>query len=88
LWVEEKDWVYKTQFSLSESQLKKEFHHLVFHGLDTYAEIFLNGERILTANNMFRKWETNVAHKLKSNNELRIHLLSPINFLLTTMPEK
>src|SRR5690606_17854938 len=51
-----------------------------FHGLDTYAEVYLNNEQILEANNMFRSWKVNVTGKLISGeNELRILFRSPIH---------
>lgn len=37
----------------------------MFEGLDTYAEVYLNGERILSANNMHREWRADVTGKLK-----------------------
>jgi beta-mannosidase len=38
----------------------------VFEGLDTYADVFLNGERVLTANNMHREWRIDVSGRLKA----------------------
>jgi beta-mannosidase len=52
---------------------------LDFKGLDTYAEVFLNGEKVLSADNMFREWDANVKELLKEgNNELHIVFRSPI----------
>lgn len=78
-WVEEKEWVYLTTFILPESQLERENHTMVFHGLDTYADVYLNGHKILASNNMFRKWEVDVADLMKKDNELRIHFHSTYN---------
>ena len=77
-WVEEKNWIYKTNFSVPTAQLKHTDHKLVFHGLDTYAEVYLNGQQLLYANNMFRTWEVDVSRHLKENNELKIVFFSPI----------
>ena len=77
-WVEEKNWVYKTNFSVPLSQLSNENHKLVFHGLDTYASVYLNGQMILSANNMFRKWEVDVVNQLQEQNELKIVFFSPV----------
>jgi beta-mannosidase len=77
-WVEQKDWVYRTSFSVSAAQLEHSQHKLVFHGLDTYTAIKLNGQALLFTNNMFRTWEVEVGHLLQMDNTLEIVLLSPI----------
>ena len=41
-WVDQTDWVYETTFTLDSTPLPNTF--LRFHGLDTIAEITLNGE--------------------------------------------
>lgn len=52
---------------------------LYFKGLDTYADVYLNGEKILEADNMFREWKLPVKDKLKAkDNKLRIYFHSPI----------
>jgi beta-mannosidase len=55
-WVDKKDWVYKTSFSVSDDVLAQEHVVLDFKGLDTYADVYLNGKEILKADNMFREW--------------------------------
>ena len=52
-WVEKEDWLYRTSFVLTEEQLHHEGVYLVFEGLDTYADVFLNGSLLLKADNMF-----------------------------------
>jgi len=71
-WVSDKDWQYKRAFTLSEETLQKKKHLLRFHGLDTYATVFLNDSLLLTANNAFRTWEVDVSELLKLENEIRI----------------
>lgn len=79
-WVEEENWVYKTEFEVNRKTLKNENIEIVFDGLDTYAEVFLNGESILTADNMFRSWRIDVKPHLKrGKNELRVVFKSPVN---------
>ncbi|MCZ4410650.1 glycoside hydrolase family 2 protein [Cryomorphaceae bacterium 1068] len=79
-WIEEENWIYKTEFSVSSKTLKNENIELVFEGLDTDAEVFLNGETILKADNMFRTWRVNAKSYLKKGmNELRIVFESPVN---------
>ena len=46
-WVGEVDWVYRTRFSVDQNLAEKEKAVLAFDGLDTYANVYLNGEPIL-----------------------------------------
>jgi len=72
-WIGKTNWVYKTTFDKPENATSSFTQLLRFHGLDTYADVFLNGEQILSANNMFRTWDVDVSEKLKDkNNELKI----------------
>lgn len=76
-WIENEDWEYQTAFSVSKEELNNQHVILEFDGLDTYAEIFLNGTSILNADNMFRTWELEVKQHLKiGKNELRVVFLS------------
>ena len=46
---------------------------LIFNGLDTYADVWLNGEKILHSDNMFVRYEKEVKHLLKKrDNELKV----------------
>ncbi|MCX6168239.1 MAG: hypothetical protein NTX65_02790 [Ignavibacteriales bacterium] len=56
-WIGEKDWTYQTTFDVQQEILKRKNIELVFKGLDTYAEVYLNKTKILSANNMFREWK-------------------------------
>lgn len=51
-WVGEVDWLYRTSFETPNLN-KKEKAFLIFEGLDTFAIVHLNGERILQTSNMF-----------------------------------
>ena len=78
-WVGNSDWTYRTNFTVNDSILKNENIELVFEGLDTYAEVSLNGELVLKAENMFRKWTVPVKPFLKpGKNNLEIKFLSPV----------
>lgn len=54
-WVSDKTWEYVT---ILEPEMLSGFavNELVFEGLDTHAEIFLNDSLILSCNNQFRRW--------------------------------
>ena len=70
-WVAEKEWIYQTTFSAPKSKN----HYLIFKGLDTYANVYLNDSLILQADNMFRTWELDVSKILKKENILLIKFL-------------
>ncbi len=79
-WVDKKDWEFKTTFDIDKSILENEFIDLDLKGLDTYADVFLNNEPILEANNMFVNWKVECKNKLRQGkNELKIVFHSPIN---------
>ena len=46
-WVENEDWMYRTSFVVDEQQLSRDAAVLELDGLDTYADVFLNGALIL-----------------------------------------
>ena len=46
-WVENEDWEYRTAFTVTPEQLKRDDAQLVFEGLDTYADVYLNGALLL-----------------------------------------
>lgn len=91
-WIGLADWEYRTRFDAPRSALERARSDLVFEGLDTFAEVWLNGEKLLVADNAFRTWRVPVQGKLRAQgNELRIVLRSPIAKLLPqvqAMPHK
>ncbi|WP_274364559.1 beta-mannosidase [Paenibacillus thermotolerans] len=78
-WIDKKDWEYETVFDVPETLFAGSNIHIVFTGLDTYADVELNGERILSADNMFRTWTVDVKKRLKrESNTLTVRFRSPI----------
>lgn len=78
-WIDKVSWEYKTNFTIEDSTFDKEKIELVFNGLDTYADIYLNKTKILSANNMFRTWRVDARKYLnRGRNELHIVFHSPI----------
>ena len=59
-WVERRDWTYRTQFQLSARQLARDGASLEFDGLDTYADIYLNGALLGKTDNMFVGYQFDV----------------------------
>ncbi|QHW35044.1 glycoside hydrolase family 2 protein [Paenibacillus rhizovicinus] len=78
-WIDKRDWEYATAFDVSKELFGQSKLELVFEGLDTYADVYLNERLILQADNMFRIWTVDVKpHLLASGNRLRIRFRSPI----------
>lgn len=82
-WVENEDWRYRTSFVVDEQQLSRDAAVLEMDGLDTYADVFLNGALILRSDNMF------VGHKIevkpvlrKGVNQLLVRFRSPVKEVL------
>lgn len=78
-WVDKEDWIYSTTFDLNEEAVADNFVSLVFDGLDTYADVYLNDSLVLRADNMFRRWEVPAKALLKpQDNRLELYFHSPI----------
>lgn len=78
-WVDKEDWIYETHFEADAGLLARERIELVFEGLDTYADVYLNDEKVLAADNMFCRWRTEVKRLLRpGENTLKVYFHSPI----------
>ena len=78
-WIDTKNWDYKNSFAANASLLGKKNIELIFDGLDTYTDVYLNGQLILSSDNMFRQWRVDVKNILKAKNELLIRFYSAKN---------
>ena len=78
LWIERKDWWFRRSFPTS-SRLQSRRALLVFHGLDNFATVWLNGVVVGRSANMFIRHEFDVTHALKpsGDNEVLVRLASP-----------
>lgn len=78
-WVGEQDWVYRYSLSIDDEILTHDHIDLVFKGLDTFAEVVLNGEMLGRADNMFRTWEFPIRDRLRAGrNRLEVRFRSPV----------
>ena len=78
-WVEKEDWVYRTSFNVTEEQLARDAAFLDFEGLDTYADIYLNGSLLKRTDNMFVGYSLPIKDVLrKGENRLQVYFHSPI----------
>src|SRR5512139_2030003 len=82
MWVAENDWEYRHSFKVDAGLLAEENVLLVCDGLDTIADLYLNGTYLGHAENMFRRWEWDVKSLLKEgSNDLLITFGSPVRFI-------
>ncbi|RZL01359.1 MAG: hypothetical protein EOO62_23370, partial [Hymenobacter sp.] len=87
-WIGKVDWDYETTFDVAPATLRRQHLELVFKGLDTYADVTLNGTAILHTDNMFREWRAEVKPQLRATgNRLLIHFRSPLNEV-AALPKK
>ena len=72
-WVAEADWEYRRTFRVDAEVAAEQRVALVFDGLDTLADVRLNGELLGSADNMFRTWRWDVTGRLAAgDNEVAV----------------
>jgi len=82
-WIGLTDWEYQTTFQVDSTSLSHEHVDLVFDGLDTFADVYLNDQSVLHADNMFRHWRIPAKPLLKpGQNTLRIVFHSAITKMI------
>ncbi|GAA2225617.1 glycoside hydrolase family 2 protein [Herbiconiux moechotypicola] len=87
-WIGVTDFCYRTVFSVDAGALGREHpehperqqqHELVFEGLDTVAEVSLNGVELASVRNMHRTYRLDVGAQLREGpNELVVAFRSPV----------
>jgi beta-mannosidase len=78
-WIENASWEYRTTINATPDLLKHRNIELVFDGIDSYADVYLNGKLILSADNAFRQFRADVKPTLKAGaNQLLLVFPSPI----------
>ncbi len=98
-WIERKDWEYTRVLNISEEDIKHQHVDLAFEGLDTYADVFVNNQKILEADNMHRAYKIDIKKYVQSGeNQLKVVFKSPsiigeekiknYPYLLPTISEK
>ncbi len=76
------DFMYQREFSVPEELLSSRRVLLRMEGLDTLASVFVNGTKVLSADNMHRTWEAQIKELLNpGENALRIVFRSPTRYI-------
>ncbi|WP_068472212.1 beta-mannosidase [Saccharicrinis aurantiacus] len=82
-WVEHKDWQYKGTFYVDQKLLSNQHINFKFKGLDTYADVSINGYQILSTENMFVAYDKAVKEYLvEGENTIQIYFHSPIKMAM------
>lgn len=83
-WVEHTQWTYKTTFELDA--LREGFPVLAFEGLDTVAEVYLNGCLLGQTDNMFIRYRFDVAGLLRLGSNDIVVRFAPVPRALADKP--
>jgi beta-mannosidase len=67
-WIEDSSFTYVTTFDLL---VRNQFNYeMIFEGLDTYAEVYLNNQLVLKGNNMFVGYQIDISKLLRDGTNL------------------
>jgi beta-mannosidase len=78
-WIEDHIWEFSSILNADEALLANDHIELLFPGIDTYAEIFLNDSMIGFAQNAFRPYRFDVKSLLKKGeNQLKVVFYPPV----------
>ena len=75
------DCVFESVFTVTEDEFERDCHDLVFEGIDTLAEVYLNGQFLGETDNMHRTWELGAEGSLKvGENKLEVCIRSAVTY--------
>ena len=77
-WIEERDWWFRTTLARPADLAAGERLTLVFQGLDTVVDIWLDGELLGHHENMFRPAEFDVTERLTEDSTLELRFSPPL----------
>lgn len=69
LWIHERDWVYCCRFSAQANVPSL----LTFDGVDTFADVWLNGTLLGSCSDVYLSWAYDVGHLLRTENTLIVY---------------
>lgn len=77
-WILNSDWEYACTFSVDKEMFDSERLFLRFSGVDTFSEVYLNGNKVGDTDNMYLEYEFDVKKNLKTGkNLLCVKMKSP-----------
>ncbi len=82
-WIDSVDWEYAKTFEFNQKICKCEAYELVFEGLDTHVEVYLNSKHLLSTDNMFRRWAADCTNWLvRGKNEIIVIFRSSVKKMI------
>ena len=64
---------FSSAFDMTDTDIKRKYIYLRFHGIDGVADIYLNGEKLLSVDNSHRVWTVDIkGHCRVGKNDLRL----------------
>ncbi len=79
-WIARRDFTYRTTIYADENLLDNESVMLVFDGIDVFSDVYLNGVRLGSTENMFLRYRYEIRHLLKEgDNVLTVEMHSTLN---------
>ncbi|EPQ54903.1 glycoside hydrolase [Gloeophyllum trabeum ATCC 11539] len=73
-WVGEREWLYRNTFAI-EARDRNEYAELFFEGLDTFCDVYVNEELVLSTDNQFRTYRVPLSSRqLATSNEVTLLL--------------
>uniref|UniRef100_A0A914W5M2 Beta-mannosidase n=1 Tax=Plectus sambesii TaxID=2011161 RepID=A0A914W5M2_9BILA len=80
-WIASSNWTYERVFNVDAALLKRSSLVFVSEGLDTVADVLINGLLVATCDNQFRAVVVDVKRVLKAgDNTLTVHFQSPVTY--------
>ena len=88
-WVPDSDWLYRRTFVLPQEVGSDIRPELVFESIDTFADVWLNGEWLGSSANMFRPCRLTIepGRLHQGENELRVHVKAHQRVLADAIPD-
>lgn len=80
-WIENHQWVYKSEFTISESQLNQPSIRWCAPSVDTYASVYINNQLVLKTSSAFLSYEVDIKKFLNlGSNSIRVVFTPPVMY--------
>lgn len=76
-WIEDHQWTLKSSFTIQKNELTGQIIDIDLPSVDTYAEIYLNGQLILTCDNAFIPYRLTINQWLKEGKNELVAVFTP-----------
>ena len=88
-WLKQKDWLFQRHFDIDEFGFDANQINLTIKGVDTYAQVFVNGILVFNTDDVSKKWSDDIKPHLKlKGNLLSIYFAAKYNTALSSQKEK